>query len=78
MRGLRDCMRNLEKYPPPSDDLLTSLSQALVQTYQCGTDKKARYRPKSLHKKPLGDPQVRKMNPKERKILAEFQQNHAA
>ena len=78
MRSLRRCMRHLEKYPPARDDMLTALSRALVQTYRHGTDKKARYRPKSPHKKPLGDPQVRKMNGKERKRLAEFHQNHAA
>ena len=78
MRCLRRCMRRLDKYCSASDNMLHSLSQALVQTYQAGTDKKARYRPKNPHKKPLGDPEIRKLNMEERKKLAEFHQNQAA
>ena len=51
MRALRNCMRNLDKTPPPGGGLLHQLSQALVQKYNNGTDKKARYRPKNPDKK---------------------------
>ena len=78
MRSLRRCMRNLDSFPRPSDHLLTALSRALVQTYHHRTDRRSRYRPKSAHKKPLGDPEVRKMNAAERMQLAKFSQNQAA
>jgi len=78
MRGVRACMRNLNKRPKPSEDLLYALSQALVQKYNQGTDKKARYRPKNADKKPLGDPEVRKMTAEERGKLREYTQSQAA
>jgi hypothetical protein len=72
MRALRQCMRNLNKYPQPSDGLSYRLSQSLVQKYQNHTGKKARYRPKNPDKKPLGDPEIRKMSLHERRILREI------
>jgi hypothetical protein len=65
MRALRKCMRNLDKYVDPGEDLLSQLSAALVQKYKNGTDKKARYRPKNPDKKPIGEPTVRKMSREE-------------
>lgn len=78
MRALRKCMRNLNKYVDPSQDLLYQLSLAMVQRYNNRTDKKARYRPKNPDKKPLGDPTIRKLNREERKKLAEISQRQAA
>lgn len=78
MRALRTCMRNLNKFPKPADDLLDRLSRALVQAYNNGTDKKARYRPKNPDKKPLGDPTVRKLNNEQRLILTRINQKLAA
>lgn len=78
MRALRQCMRKLHKYPNPSDELLHQLSQASVQKYENHTDKKARYRPKNPDKKPLGDPNVRKMSAKEYQRLKIISQNLAA
>ena len=78
IRALRQCMRNLNKDSQPSDGLLHRLSQALIQKYQNHTDKKARYRPKNPDKKPLGDPNVRKMSLDERRKLREINQNIAA
>ena len=69
MRTLRKCMRNLTKYWDRADGLLIQLSQATVQRYNNRTDKRARYRPKNPDKKPLGDPQVRKMNAHEQAEL---------
>lgn len=77
MRVLRTCMRNLNKYQP-RDGLLHQLSRALVQTYNHGTDKKARYRPKNPDKKPLGDPTVRKLNAEERERIRKIGQTIAA
>lgn len=67
MRALRRAMRNPDKNP--DDDLYHQLSQAIVQPYRNGTDKRARYRPKNPDKKPLGDPKVRKLTKKELKQL---------
>ena len=77
IRALRHCMRNLNKYPQPSDGLLNQLSQATVQKYNNHTDKRSRYRPKNPDKKPLGDPDVRKMSPDERRKLREINQDLA-
>lgn len=78
MRSLRACMRHLNKRPKPSEDLLNALSEALVQKYKQGSNKKARYRPKNADKKPLGDPEVRKMTAEERGRLREYTQSQAA
>ena len=78
MRALRTCMRNLHKFPQPGDGLLYQLSRALVQTYNHGTDKRARYRPKNPDKKPLGNPTVRKLNAEERERLRELNKTQAA
>jgi len=72
MRALRKCMRNMNKYTDPSNDLSFQLSTALVQEYNNHTDKKARYRPKNPDKKPLGEPTVRKLNRIERQKLREI------
>jgi hypothetical protein len=78
MRALRKCMRNLNKYADPSQDLLHQLSRAVVQKYNNRTDKRARYRPKNSDKKPLGEPTIRKLNREEREKLDKFSQRTAA
>jgi len=78
IRALRHCMRNLNKYSLLSNGLLNQLSQATVQKYNNHTDKRARYRPKNPDKKPLGDPDVRKMSLDERRKLREIDHNVAA
>jgi hypothetical protein len=78
MRALRKSMRNLNKYADPSNNLFSQLSKALVQSYNNRTDKKSRYRRKKPDKKPLGEPNVRKLNRQERKKLAEVNQRIAA
>jgi DDE family transposase len=78
MRALRTCMRSLDKRPRTEDGLLHQLSKALVQRYVNHTDKRSRYRPKNPDKKPLGDPEIRKMTTDEREKLIEFKQRQAA
>ena len=78
MRALRTCMRNLNKYADPRQNLLYQLSRALVQKYNNRTDKKARYRPKNPDKKPLGEPTIRKLNREEREKLRKITQQIAA
>jgi len=77
MRALRKCMRNLNKYADPSNDLLSHLSRALVQKYNNRTDKKARYRRKNPDKKPIGEPVVRKPNREEREKLRKINEQIA-
>jgi len=78
VRALRQCMRNLNKYAEPGEDLFTRLSKATVQKYNNRTDKKARYRPKNPDKKPLGEPRVRKLTCRERKKLKKLNTRIAA
>jgi hypothetical protein len=78
VRALRKCMRNLNKYADPRNDLLSQLSGALVQRYTNRTDKKARYRPKNPDKKSLGEPKVRKLNREEREKLRKLRERIAA
>ena len=78
IRAIRQCMRNLNKHPLPSDGLSCQLSNAIVQKYDNHTDKKARYRPKNPDKKPLGDPKIRKMSLHEHRKLQKLNQNIAA
>lgn len=78
MRALRQCMRNLNKYPRPGDGILDQLGGALIQRYENGTDKRSRYRPKNPDKKPLGDPLIRKMNKTEREIMRKVDKRIAA
>jgi len=44
----------------------TCIRDAVIQQYNNTTDKKARYRPKNPDKMPLGDPQIRNLEPSER------------
>jgi hypothetical protein len=78
MRALRKCMRRLRKYPEHNDDLLHTLSRALVQRYNNHTDKRARYRPKNPDKKRLGDPTVRKLNAEQLQTLKNHNHDTAA
>ena len=78
MRVLRTCMRNLNKYADPNNDLLSQLSSALVQKYNNRTDKRARYRPKNPDKKPLGEPKIRKLKRREREQMEKITQQIAA
>jgi hypothetical protein len=78
MRALRKCMRNLNEFPDPDDDLLIMLRNALVPRYNNHTDKKARYRPANKDKKALGDPNVRTMDDWEREKLRKTDESLAA
>ena len=78
MRALRKCLKNRNKTCDAGAGLLDQLAKALVQRYHNKTDKRARYRPKNPHKKPLGEPEVRRMNAEEREKLNKFEQSIAA
>ena len=78
MRALRKCLKNLNRQNGIKEGLLVGLTKARVQRYENKTDKRARYRPKNPHKKPLDDPEVRTMNDQERDKLRNYSQNIAA
>jgi hypothetical protein len=78
MRALRKAMRNLRTPCNPGDNLLQNLARAKVQRYRNRTDKRARYRPANPDKKTLGEPQLRKINTRERDRLTTHNQHIAA
>lgn len=67
MRALRDALKKLSRVPKNDRDLSTRLSQAVTDSYTRKSSKKSRYRPPNPDKKPLGDPQVRKLKDEERR-----------
>lgn len=69
IRALRHCLRRPNRTPAPGEDLTTRLQSAVTDSYQRKSSKKARYRPPNPDKKPLGDPQLRKLNEQEKKKL---------
>lgn len=77
LRVLRRYMRNPDEKVPP-DSLDESLKKALVQQYNNSTDKRARYRPRNMDVKPLGDPIVTKLTPQQRRKLKEIEAAAAA
>ncbi len=77
LRVLRRHMRNLDKTVPP-DSLMQALADATVQRYNNKTDKRARYRPKNPDKKPLGDPNVRKIEREEKQKMQKFELANSA
>lgn len=78
LRVLRRCMRNLDDVVSPEESVMHELSAAVVQRYDNTTDKRARYRWNNPDIKPLGDPEVRKPTPQERKRIKEFDLKIAA
>ncbi len=78
MHALWECLRNLTKYAQPTNDLHAQLARAVVQQYKNRTDKRARYRPKNPDKKPLGGPNIRKLEPDELQKLKRVHGQSAA
>jgi hypothetical protein len=71
MRAIRNCIRTPDSVPQPHNDLPTLLRKAITDSYQRTKPKRARYRPANPDKKPLGAPNVRKVNHQEKKRLRE-------
>ena len=78
MRALRRSMRYLDEAPEEGEDLASLLADAVTDDYQRRSSKKARYRPPNPDKKPLGDPDIRKLDPDEQCKLREIQEKMAA
>jgi hypothetical protein len=77
-RAIRNAMAAPEKKPERGMGLVDQLTEAIVQRYNNKTDKKSRYQPPNPDKKPLKDPNIRKINAAERKRLRELDIKTAA
>ena len=69
MRAIRHCLTHLKDVPKPGQDIHSKLRRALTDGYVRKSSKRARYRPPNPDKKPLGDPEIRKLTAKEKKKL---------
>ena len=69
MRAIRRCIRQPHQVPAPHDKLRTALRNAVTDSYQRKSSKRARYVPPNPDKKPLGDPDIRKITDEERRNL---------
>jgi Transposase DDE domain len=78
MRAIRHCLRNLNEVPPRGQNLPNQLRLAVTDSYQRKAPKQARYRPPNPDKKPLGDPQLRKLTAAEKKKLGDLTEKRAA
>ena len=78
MRALRYCLNHLASPPQANRNLHSRLRQAVTDNYVRLSEKGARYRRPNPDKKPLGDPRVRPLTPKEEKQLNTFKPRHAA
>jgi hypothetical protein len=73
MRALRGCLRNLSEPPVSGKALTCQLREAVTDSYERKASKKARYRPPNPDKKPLGDPKLRRLTPKEKLNLKQIE-----
>lgn len=78
VRAIRSSLATPNDIPGPGKGLVDQLAEAIVQRYNNKTDKKSRYRPSNPDKKPLKDPDLRKINASERKKLRELDMKIAA
>lgn len=69
MRALRGCLKDLGAEPKPGRDLASLLRAAVTDAYRRPSSKKARYRPPNPDNKPLGDPELRRLDPEEKQKL---------
>jgi len=78
MRALRGCLKHLHETPEPDKELASQLGEAVTDDYQRLRSKAARYRPPNPDKKPLGDPQIRRLDPEEKLKLRRLGCKNAA
>lgn len=78
MRALRGCLKNLHETPTPGKDLTSLLKKAVTDDYHRKQSKKARYRPPNPDKKPLGNPEIRRLDKEEKAKLKRFDREKAA
>jgi Transposase DDE domain len=78
MRAIRRCLRKPHQVPARHSNLQSALRNAVTDSYQRKSSKRARYVPPNPDKKPLGDPTIRKMTAVEKRNLSEFEERTAA
>jgi hypothetical protein len=78
MRALRMCLQNLNEVPEPGKDLPSQLRAAVTDNYHRQRTKAARYRPPNPDKKPLGDPNLRQLDKREKHKLRQIEAKMAA
>jgi len=78
MRAIRRCIRKSHQVPLPQDNLQNALRNAVTDSYERKASKRARYIPPNPDKKPLGDPDVRKITDEQRRKLRQFTEKMAA
>ena len=61
MRAIRRCIRKSHQVPSPQDNLQSALRDAVTDNYERKASKRIGYVPPNPDKKPLGDPDVRKV-----------------
>jgi hypothetical protein len=69
MRALRESLEDVGRVDQSGPSVSERLGEAVTDDYVRTRPKRARYRPPNPDKKPLGDPKIRRLNNKERKIL---------
>ena len=69
MRTIYDCFDELNEVPASGQSMSQRLATAMTDQYQRNTSKRARFRPRNPDKKKLGEPQVRKLDSKERQKI---------
>jgi hypothetical protein len=78
VQALRWILRTLHEEPEEGEDLVSKLQRAVTDEYERKSSKKPRKRTKNKDKKPLGDPNIRKLNEEERKKLSKILEKHHA
>jgi hypothetical protein len=78
VRALRKCLRHLDEVPQPGQGLAEQLRAAVTDDYQRKSSKRCRYKRPNPDKKPLGDPEVRPLDPEELLNLRELNATTAA
>lgn len=77
IRALRNCLADLNEVPEAGRDLCSQLRQAVTDSYDRPSSKKARHARPNPDKKPLGNPKVRGLNAKEQKKMQQRQQKQS-
>ena len=78
LRALRCSLRRGGDVPDEGKDLESMLANAVTDDFHRKSSKKARYRPPNPDKKPLGNPEIRKLNPDEETKLREIREKMVA
>lgn len=73
IRALRQSLSNLNEIPALNENLRNRLRTAVTDSYERTASKRARYRPPNPDKKPLGNPNIRRLVVDEKRKLKDIQ-----